>query len=509
MPTMRTPGVYIIEKNAFPNSVVEVATAVPAFIGYTEKAEKGGSGSLLKKPTRVTSLNEYQSMFGGAPVPVFQIGKDEKKGSPIDNTGYVLTPPANLFTFYYNLMFFFANGGGACYIVSVGDYSKAISAEDLKEGIDLLKREQEPTLLVIPEAVNLGEKCFSIQQAMLQHCGYEMKNRFALLDIPQLGDNPVKLFREQIGSNHLAFGAAYYPWLKTSIIDDSLISEKNILFDATLKEFINNDTQNWQDKDILKLIGRIAPAAPTPAPAPTKTNQQNQNKVPAGDSTKLNEGETKYLHTVLMQNSASYKTLFNCISQYLNQLPPSAAMAGIYTMTDNSRGVWKAPANVSINGVIAPTLLISAKEQEDLNVPLSGKAVNAIRYFTGEGLKVWGARTLDGNSLDNRYINVRRTLIFLEESIKNATRAYVFDPNTANTWVNVKSMISNFLSNIWKRGGLAGAVPEDAFSVFVGLGETMTPEDILEGIMRVSVLVAISRPAEFVEITFQQKMQES
>ena len=142
-------------------------------------------------------------------------------------------------------------------------------------------------------------------------------------------------------------------------------------------------------------------------------------------------------------------------------------------------------------------------------MPISGKAVNAIRSFVGEGVKVWGARTLDGNSLDWRYINVRRTMIMLEQSVQDATRAYVFEPNVASTWLNIRSMIQNFLNGIWKRGGLAGAVPEDAFSVHVGLGDTMTPEDILEGILRVTVLVAIVRPAEFIEITFQQQMQKS
>jgi len=122
---------------------------------------------------------------------------------------------------------------------------------------------------------------------------------------------------------------------------------------------------------------------------------------------------------------------------------------------------------------------------------------------------VWGARTLDGNSLDWRYISVRRTMIMLEESIRLSTKAYVFDANTAQTWVTIKSMIRNFLAGIWKRGGLAGSSPDDAFSVHVGLGETMTSEDILEGILRVSVFVAVTRPAEFIEITFTQQMQKS
>ena len=214
-------------------------------------------------------------------------------------------------------------------------------------------------------------------------------------------------------------------------------------------------------------------------------------------------------HQVLLQNWSVYQSMIKTVKASLNLLPPSAAMAGIYTMVDNTRGVWKAPANVSVNYINRPEININNREQEDLNVPANGKAINAIRSFIGEGIKVWGARTLDSNSLDWRYINVRRTMIFLEESVKNAAHAYVFEPNDANTWLNIKYMIENFLRGVWKRGGLAGATPEDAFSVHVGLGDTMTPEDVLEGIMRVTVLVAISRPAEFIEITFQQQMQKS
>ena len=147
--------------------------------------------------------------------------------------------------------------------------------------------------------------------------------------------------------------------------------------------------------------------------------------------------------------------------------------------------------------------------QEDLNVPLDGKSVCAIRAFKGMGNMVWGARTLDGNSNDWRYVNVRRTLIYLEQSIKEAAKAYVFAPNDASTWVNVKSMISNFLTGVWKQGGLVGPKPADAYSVSVGLGTTMTNDDIQQGIMRVMVKVAVSHPAEFIEITFQQQMQKA
>ena len=204
-----------------------------------------------------------------------------------------------------------------------------------------------------------------------------------------------------------------------------------------------------------------------------------------------------------------YRTVLNEMRAALNLLPPAAAMAGVFTAVDNSYGVWKAPANVSLSSVVSTAVNITNEDQEDLNVTVQGKSINAIRPFIGEGVLVWGARTLDGNSLDWRYIQVRRTMIMLEESIRLAAKRYVFENNNANTWVTIKSTIKNFLTGIWKRGGLAGGSPEDAFAVFAGLGETMTPEDILEGVLRVTVLVAITRPAEFIEITFQQQMQRS
>ncbi len=194
--------------------------------------------------------------------------------------------------------------------------------------------------------------------------------------------------------------------------------------------------------------------------------------------------------------------------EHMNLIAPSAGMAGIYTTVDNNEGVWVAPANVGIQSTITPAIKIDHAAQEDLNMPIDGKSICAIRAFTGRGNLVWGARTLDGNSNDWRYINVRRTLMYIEQSVQDAAKSYVFAPNDAGTWVNVKSMISSFLTGLWKQGGLVGPKPADAFSVTIGLGSTMTGDDILNGIMRVAVKVAVSYPAEFIEITFQQEMQK-
>jgi phage tail sheath protein FI len=481
--TMKTPGVYIVEKNAFPNSIVEVATAVPAFIGYTQRADKQGI-ALKNKPTRITSLPEYEQYFGTAPTPIFDIlpavsmqTADFMHGNA-PQTGYRLEQRAGRYLMYYSMRWFFLNGGGPCFIVSVGDYATPISAVDLKRGIAQLIQEPEPTMLIVPDCVLLGEAgtnasdadCIAVQQAMIQHCGGEMRNRVAILDIwggyqSNQTNQCTENFRAHIGVNHLDFAAAYYPWLHTTILQDGEL-----------------DYRHFSDP------GKLAQLLRETGDDPTHTAADDPS---------------------WLKRNPLYMVIMDAMRKKLNLLPPSAAMAGIYTMVDNTRGVWKAPANVGINGAIEPVVNISHEEQEDLNVTTSGKSINAIRSFIGEGVRVWGARTLDGNSLDWRYINVRRTMIMLEESCRLAVKAMVFEPNVATTWVTIKSMIQNFLTSIWKRGGLVGAVPEDAFSVHVGLGDTMTSEDIVQGILRVTVLVAISRPAEFIEITFQQQMQKA
>ena len=190
-------------------------------------------------------------------------------------------------------------------------------------------------------------------------------------------------------------------------------------------------------------------------------------------------------------------------------LAPSSAVAGIYAKVDSNRGVWKAPANESLSSVLEPTVKITHEMQEGLNIDTSGKSINAIRSFTGKGILVWGSRTLAGNDNEWRYVPVRRFFNMAEESIKKATEQFVFEPNDANTWVKVRAMIENFLTLQWRAGALAGAKAEQAFFVRVGLGETMTADDILNGRMNVEIGMAVVRPAEFIILKFSHKMQEA
>ncbi|KYG74939.1 hypothetical protein EV198_0548 [Roseivirga ehrenbergii] len=510
----KTPGVYINEINAFPNSIVQVPTAVPAFIGYTPKAEYNGK-NYLNKPVKVNSFSEFEEYFMPArPAQPYspQYYITEQSAAPangdyltLKNKIYTLDPDPNTIYYLYNsVRLFYQNGGGTAYIVSVGGYgspSEAAMAHDenivnpniklseLKAGLQTLTKETEPTMYVVPEATLLSkDDNASLMQAMLGQ-SEEMETAVSILDVlgghspdPVLYTQDIEGFREGVGSKGLCYGVAYYPFLKTTITQGSELGYTNFNggnTDALFALLQNLEGANPALEEAIALIKNA--------------------------STDANVGD---MNQALMIVSKVYKELFNSLLSEVNVLPPSGAMAGIYTVVDNNRGVWVPPANVSISAAIKPTLDINNRMQEDLNVPSDGKAVNALRLFIGRGVLVWGARTLEGNSSDWRYINVRRTMIMLEQSIKMAIRAYVFEPNDANTWVNVQSMISSFLNSVWKQGGLVGSKPADAFNVSVGLGSTMTPEDILDGIMRVTVKVAITHPAEFVIITFQQQMQK-
>jgi phage tail sheath protein FI len=205
-----------------------------------------------------------------------------------------------------------------------------------------------------------------------------------------------------------------------------------------------------------------------------------------------------------------YNSILKVLNGKINTLPPSGAVAGIYAAVDRDRGVWKAPANVTINSVSDVSETIDDTIQDGLNVdPTAGKSINAIRPFYGKGIMVWGARTLAGNDNEWRYVPVRRLFSFVEESCKKSTSWAVFEPNDANTWARIRSQIDNFLNNLWRRGALAGAKPEHAYFVNCGLGITMIAQDILEGRLIVEIGMAAVRPAEFVILKFSHKLQQS
>ncbi len=180
-------------------------------------------------------------------------------------------------------------------------------------------------------------------------------------------------------------------------------------------------------------------------------------------------------------------------------VPPSGHMAGVYARTDAERGVHKAPANTNIRGVIGLEYQVTKNEQEGLNP----KGINVIRSFEGTIL-VWGARTLGGD--DNgeyKYINVRRLMNFLRESIEEGTRFAVFEPNAQPLWQRITRAVTAFLTIVWRDGALVGSTPEEAF--YVKCDATTNPPEVRDaGQVVCEIGVAIVRPAEFVIFRISQ-----
>lgn len=180
-------------------------------------------------------------------------------------------------------------------------------------------------------------------------------------------------------------------------------------------------------------------------------------------------------------------------------VPPSGHLAGIWARSDAQRGVHKAPANETITGALNVTYHLTRAEQGELNQ----NGVNCIRFFAGEGVRVWGARTLASGSSEWRYLNVRRLVNMIEESISTSTRWIVFEPNDRPLWMAIRRDVSAFLTGLWRDGALMGRTPEEAFFVLCD-EETNPPDQIDQGIVTTVIGIAPVKPAEFVIFRISQ-----
>lgn len=194
--------------------------------------------------------------------------------------------------------------------------------------------------------------------------------------------------------------------------------------------------------------------------------------------------------------------VFDPLTKKPGFFPPSGAVAGVYSRTDVSRGVHKAPANetISCSGL---SVNYTSGEQDILNPA----GVNLIRALPGQGIRVWGARTASSNSAF-KYVNVRRLFIYVEQSIQNSTNWVVFEPNNASLWSRVKMTISSFLESMFRAGMLSGETPSEAFYVDIG-PNTMSRDDILNGRLICEIGIAPTRPAEFVIFRLTQFTAEA
>jgi hypothetical protein len=458
-----------------------------------------------------------------------------------------------------------ANYEGKTFDVPVGTAAVKVEKQPLVDGLAVAAEVRGPTMVVVPDACLLVTATTAnnvttytypdygtVVRAMLDQ-SLKLQDRVAILDMPGAlipsnwtiaGLNKERdLFYTEIAASAPAFsyGAAYGP-----AVESSLLSAADVLY-TSLKG--DNDTaginlmNNLLTTQALKAHPPYAPdpddptaleysdnfqdiAAHIAAAFPPTGATDNTTILPAnttGTTTSpalevsmtntdkatvpVTPDQVKMLDQYLVNSTPLLGNIQQILASKLNVAPPSGIMAGVWTRNDLNRGVWNAPANVTLSEVIAPMVVLNDEEQGNYNMPVNGNAIDILRAMINRGTVVWGARTLDGNSLDYRYIQVRRTLVYIEHSIKLALQQFVFAPNDGGTWATVTATISNFLTQLWQAGGLMGDKASDAFIVKCGVPTTMSGLDVLNGYMIVNVTVQMIHPAEFIELTFTQTMQ--
>jgi len=568
-PIRSTPGAYLARIEALGSGIVGVATALPVFIGYTQFAGDPATGEpLYLKPVAVASLGEFTARFGGPAVPHYAVAPVAPPATPdftalfttagpdfeVEYGGFTLAPaggeePAR-FNLYWQLCLFFANGGGSCVVVSVGSYwadrfpteapgivpgdwvpgairaGSAAPMAGLLGGLAAAGEAVGPTIIVIPEACQLGPGDYaSVAAAMLEQAG-TLADRVAILDLPDcMAATTIDALRAAqealwtaiaLAASHLSYGVAYAPALQAAIVADEDVLYTSLVAGAEGDNGMVNDllttqaVQSYQGEGLASVQAAIAAAFPLDASFGTGNGPRYSLDAsayppfdPARETLQAWQGA---LNRTLLDALPLLGTVLRLVAAAMNVAPPSGALAGVWAACDAEAGLWSAPANIALAQVSAPICLVNDDQQPGFTTPLNGMAIDIIRAQMGRGAVVWGARTLDGNSDDYRYIQVRRTIIYVRQSIATALRAYADAPNDRATWAAVTAAISDFLTTFWQQGGLVGTTASEAFTVSCGLGLTMTPDDLLEGRMTVAVNLAISHPAEYIMLSVVQSM---
>lgn len=342
---------------------------------------------------------------------------------------------------------FFENGGGRCYVVNTEPGAPIAGTARARSGLRGLEAVDEVAIVTAPGCADQQS-----WEALLSHCE-RMEDRVAILDTAPDVDDVERLTRVATGGGASSSGPA-----------------------ATRRGDGEASDEEASDE---------APAGPAPPPGGRGGDQEESGMRPRQSP----YGSCYFPHLRAYDPFSGKETT----------VPPSGAVAGIWARTDLTRGVHKAPANEAVRGATGLTYSLTREEQAVLNPA----GVNCIRYFPGEGILVWGARTLAAEASEWRYLNVRRLFNMLKESIGDGTRWIVFEPNDYILWRSIRRDISAFLTRVWRDGALFGRTPEEAF--FVKCDEETNPPEVRDDGQVVAVVgVAPVKPAEFVVFKLSQ-----
>ena len=496
------PGVYVEEVSSGSRPIEGVGTAVAGFVGFTEKGP-------LSEPTLVTNWTQYTSVFGGF----------------VDNA---YLPHA--------MYGYFQNGGGSAYVMRLPDGReeteervaraaipaagddkrsaftlrtlKSAAADDIsvsvvestqadgdtfridvlrngkvEESFDNLTTKRGPNN--VATVISRNSKLVELEDAKTATVVAPKKDAV----VPFATTLPAKA--ELSASSYVGD-----PIERTGLGGFEAIDEITMI---AMPDIMSAYQRGLVDADVVKAV-QLAMIAHC---------ERMADRVAILDTPPgMNSQQARDWRTEFAGYDSKFATLYWPWIQVMDpgsgtkiSLPPSAHIAGVWARNDATRGVHKAPANETVRGVVSLQTVISRAEQEILN-PLG---VNCLRAFPGQGIRVWGARTLSSDP-EWRYVNVRRLFNFIEESILSGTNWVVFEPNDEYLWAAVRRVVGAFLHRVWRSGALIGRSAGEAYFVKCD-GENNPPESRDTGHLVVEIGVAPVKPAEFVVFRIAQLPQ--
>ncbi len=539
MPEYLSPGVYVEEVDRGAKPIEGVGTAMPVFVGFSEKAEVKQEidgeviiRSVVGKAQLVTNWSQFVETFGefveGAFMP-------------------------------YSVYGYFLNGGSRCYVISVKTIPHAQAP--------LLNAEGKPQLIARAKQAGFDGLKLRVKVESLEAPEPEGAKKGGKKDEDEGNGNGLSSFNLIVEKEKLSGG-----WLTQEVREAQLVEE-------TKEDGETKVAVAYADNKIPELIELILPEAEMPLeklqPRPQQQSLKIENKMLAppapsdfqGDVTERTgiEGlaelddatmlvipdlmtpmpgqngvdlETiKAVQTMMIAHceqmgdrvaildappnmkpaevnkwrmkiagyDSSYAALYypwieisDPLTDRSKRIPPAGHIAGVWARSDNTRGVHKAPANEIIRGATGLAYNVTKGEQDVLNP----NGVNCVRAFPGRGIRIWGARTLSSDP-SWRYINVRRLFNYVKKSIERGTQWVVFEPNEPRLWARVRNAIDSFLTVVWREGALFGLSPSQAF--YVKCDEELNPPESRDmGRLIVEVGMSPVKPAEFVIFRISQ-----
>lgn len=513
------PGVYVTETNGMSLSIQSGETAVPVFVGFFNAKTSSPSAALTC--VRIDSWLDFTRQFGpsdrirvdmeGLETSLSKISANgQKERNEKEKQAVIEHVHATPYAGSHCVRLYFENGGGPCYVLNLA--REKVDDTYLAHIVPAIALCPDITLLCWCEFIdlNMDQKIYTVLGGLLAASPTLGGNpgRFLLTDAWPVGDPaqaPTSWTFEHPQVGEVAQAASYFPALLTGYA-----REYSDYWDESKAL-----RQSWVHC-ALSAAQLSALGIKSPKPGELVTFEPLMNKKTALEA---KGGANKTLAHVIglveTHLSAALPVLQAKADPVL--LRASVAMAGVYARVDRERGVWKAPANVGLAGVTALMAHgvtaqqvkwgapVPVRLDEHSNEKLVENRINAIRAFHGQGLLVWGARTLNPpEKTDWRYVSVRRLFNTIERDARAALRTVVFEPNSPVVWEQVRGALDNYLNALWRKGALQGDTPSQAYYVHIGLGTTMSKQDIDKGRMIVKIGVAAVRPAEFIVLNLTQ-----